>query len=47
MKEKLLIHTVNEAYSFNPNQVICMQTPPIEKIAPVEINRSNLSCCVI
>ena len=25
MKEKLLIHTVNEAYSFNPNQVICIE----------------------
>ena len=24
-KEKLLIHTVNEAYSFNPNQVICIE----------------------
>ena len=25
MKEKLLIHTVNEAYSFNPNQIICIE----------------------
>ena len=25
MKERLLIHTVNEAYSFNPNQVICIE----------------------
>lgn len=25
MKEKLLIHTVNEAYSFNPSQVICIE----------------------
>lgn len=25
MKEKLLIHTVNEAYSFNPAQVICIE----------------------
>lgn len=25
MKEKLLIHTVNEAYSFNPNQVVCIE----------------------
>jgi DNA-binding LytR/AlgR family response regulator len=25
MKEKLLIHTANEAYSFNPNQVICIE----------------------
>ena len=25
MKEKLLVHTVNEAYSFNPNQVICIE----------------------
>ena len=25
MKEKLLIHTVNEAYIFNPNQVICIE----------------------
>ena len=24
MKEKLLIHTVNEAYSFNPNKIICI-----------------------
>ena len=25
MKEKLLIHTVNEAYSFNPSQIICIE----------------------
>ena len=25
MKEKLLIHTVNEAYSFDPNQIICIE----------------------
>ena len=25
MKEKLLIHTVNEAYSFQPDQVICIE----------------------
>lgn len=25
MKEKLLIHTVNEAYSFNPEQIICVE----------------------
>ena len=25
MKEKLLIHTVNEAYSFNPNKIICIE----------------------
>lgn len=25
MKEKLLIHTVNEAYSFHPDQVICIE----------------------
>ena len=25
MKEKLLIHTVNEAYSFNPDQIICIE----------------------
>ena len=25
MKEKLLIHTVNEAYSFHPNQVVCIE----------------------
>lgn len=25
MKEKLLIHTVNEAYSFNPNQIISIE----------------------
>ena len=25
MKEKLLIHTVNEVYSFNPNQIICIE----------------------
>lgn len=25
MKEKLLIHTVNEAYSFQPDQVICVE----------------------
>ena len=25
MKEKLLIHTVNEAYSFNPNQIVCIE----------------------
>ena len=25
MKEKLLIHTVNEAYSFQPEQVICIE----------------------
>lgn len=25
MKDKLLIHTVNEAYSFNPVQVICIE----------------------
>ena len=25
MKEKLLIHTVNEAYSFKPNQIICIE----------------------
>ena len=25
MNEKLLIHTVNEAYSFNPNQIICIE----------------------
>lgn len=25
MKDKLLIHTVNEAYSFNPEQVICIE----------------------
>lgn len=25
MKEKLLIHTVNEAYSFNPEQIICIE----------------------
>jgi DNA-binding LytR/AlgR family response regulator len=25
MKEKLLIHTVNEAYSFRPDQVICIE----------------------
>lgn len=25
MKEKLLIHTVNEAYSFHPEQIICIE----------------------
>ena len=25
MKEKLMIHTVNEAYSFNPNQIVCIE----------------------
>ena len=25
MNEKLLIHTVNEAYSFDPNQIICIE----------------------
>ena len=25
MKERLLIHTANEAYSFNPNQIICIE----------------------
>ena len=25
MREKLLIHTVNEAYSFQPDQVICIE----------------------
>lgn len=25
MKEKLLIHTVNEAFSFAPNQIICIE----------------------
>ena len=25
MKEKLLIHTVNEAYSFAPEQVVCIE----------------------
>lgn len=25
MKEKLLIHTANEAYCFNPNQIICIE----------------------
>lgn len=25
MKEKLLVHTVNEAYSFNPDHIICIE----------------------
>ena len=25
MKERLLIHTANEIYSFNPNQIICIE----------------------
>ena len=25
MKERFLIHTANEAYSFNPNQIICIE----------------------
>lgn len=25
MKEKLLIHTINEAFSFAPNQIICIE----------------------
>lgn len=25
MKEKLLIHTVNEAYSFSPSQIVCIE----------------------